>query len=70
MKQLSTTPLEVTHHQDHVVETYLDSDNGKVIELYHRSGNRRDRIEYSTDTYLQQYANYPIGKRVLHALIQ
>ena len=68
MKNQRQQPLEVVHYQDQVVETFLDAANCKVIELYHRSGGRRDRIEHSADSYLRQYVNYPVGQRVLHAL--
>lgn len=63
------TPFEVTHHQDAVVELYLDHAKREVIELYHRAGGREDRIVHSAQSYLQKYASYPIGKKVLNAMV-
>lgn len=62
------TRLEVIHFQDSVLEVYLDSENLRVIELYHRSGDRIDRIVHSAQSYLQRYANTPSGRKVLQAL--
>lgn len=64
------TPFEVIHFQDTVLEVFLDQQNLKVIELYHRSGNRTDRFEHSAQSYLQRYVNYPVGKKVLQAFTQ
>lgn len=68
MKLENQQPLEVIHYQDQVLELFLDQPNRRVIELYHRSQGRQDRFEYSADSYLRKYVNYPFGQRVLKAL--
>lgn len=62
-------PLEVIHQQEMVVELYLDAPNQEVIELYHRAGGRQDKIVHKVQAYLQRYAGYPIGQRVMKAML-
>ena len=65
----SYIPLDITHHQDSVVELFLDEPNRKVIELHHRAGGREDRIEHSAEQFLLQFAGYPRGQKVLQAMV-
>lgn len=61
--------IDISHHQDSVVELYLDRSNSRVIELHHRVGGQEHRIEHSAQSYLQQFGGYPIGQKVLQAMV-